>query len=168
VIDVGSLYDSIVITGAGGMLAYALKQTLGARGLTFSAVTRQEWDITDAPQVELMFEDYRPTLVLNCAAYTKVDLAEKETDVANKVNGEGPGNLATLCRKHGAKLVHYSTDYVFDGTLRRTIRSARRARTGNQSFSASRRSNAPPGWIISSSAPPGSTAPTARTSSRRW
>ncbi len=118
----GKLYDSIVITGAGGMLAYALKQTLGARGLTFSAVTRQEWDITDAPQVELMFEDYRPTLVLNCAAYTKVDLAEKETDVANKVNGEGPGNLATLCRKHGAKLVHYSTDYVFDGTLRRPLR----------------------------------------------
>lgn len=117
-----NIYDSIVITGAGGMLAQAFKQTLGARGLGFNAVTRTQWDITDLPQVERMFEDYRPTLVLNCAAYTKVDLAEKEPDLADKVNGEGPENLAALCRRHGAKLVHYSTDYVFDGTLRRPLR----------------------------------------------
>ncbi len=117
-----SVYDSIIITGAGGMLAHAFKRTLDARGLRFNAVSRKEWDVTDPPQVELMFEDYRPTLVLNCAAYTKVDLAETDAEQANKVNGDAPGHLASLCEQFGAKLVHYSTDYVFDGTLRRALR----------------------------------------------
>ncbi len=57
--------------------------------------------------------------MLNCAAYTKVDLAEKETAAANAINGTGVGLLAKLCKEHGATLVHYSTDYVFDGSLSR-------------------------------------------------
>jgi dTDP-4-dehydrorhamnose reductase len=117
-----SLYNSILITGAGGMLAHALKGALDARGLRYNAVTRSQWDIGDPQQVELLFEDVHPTLVLNCAAYTKVDLAEQEAAVANRVNGDGPRNLAEACAAAGAKLVHYGTDYVFDGTLRRPLR----------------------------------------------
>ncbi len=117
-----NVYDSIVITGGDGMLAHAFKQTLAARGLRYNAVARNEWDISDPPQVELMFEDYRPTLVLNCAAYTKVDLAEQERELADRVNGDGPAHLAAQCKAKGAKLVHFSTDYVFDGTLRRPLR----------------------------------------------
>jgi dTDP-4-dehydrorhamnose reductase len=116
------VYESVVITGAGGMLAHALKGALDAKGVRYNAVTRNRWDISDAPQVELMFEDFRPTLVLNCAAYTKVDLAETEVDAANRVNGDGARHVAEACAASGAKLVHFSTDYVFDGTLRRPLR----------------------------------------------
>jgi dTDP-4-dehydrorhamnose reductase len=113
---------SVVVTGGAGMLAHAFKSALAANGMGAEFVSRQQWDIADPPQTELMFEDLHPTLLINCAAYTKVDLAEKETDLANRVNGIAPGHLAQLCRQYGAKLVHFSTDYVFDGTLRRPLR----------------------------------------------
>jgi dTDP-4-dehydrorhamnose reductase len=78
-------------------------------------VPRREWDISDIPQVELLFEDLRPTLVINCAAYTKVDLAEQEREKAFAANCTGAKNLAIVCQENGAKLVHFSTDFVFDG-----------------------------------------------------
>ena len=117
-----SVYDRTVITGGGGMLAAALRQTLERRGAKPHVLSRGACDITDAQSVDDLFELQRPTLVLNCAAYTKVDLAEKETDLANRVNGAGAENLARGCAACGTKLVHYSTDYVFDGTLRRPLR----------------------------------------------
>ncbi len=117
-----SLYDSIVITGAAGMLAHALKRAFKARRLSFNAVARREWDITDPPQIELMFEDYQPTLVLNCAAYTKVDLCEEKQAECNDVNGTAVESLAEICRERRAALVHFSTDYVFDGSLSRPLR----------------------------------------------
>jgi dTDP-4-dehydrorhamnose reductase len=104
------------------MLAHALKGALDAKGVRYNAVTRSQWDIGDAPQVELMFEDFRPTLVLNCAAYTKVDPAEAETDSATRVNRDGARHLAEACAASSAKLIHFSTDYVFDGTVRRPLR----------------------------------------------
>ena len=82
-----SVYDRTVITGGGGMLAAALRQTLERRGAKPHVLSRGACDITDAQSVDDLFELQRPTLVLNCAAYTKVDLAEKETDLANRVNG---------------------------------------------------------------------------------
>lgn len=110
------LYDSILLVGANGMLAYAIKRSLTRRGLKATCVDRRNWDITDQPQVELMFEDVRPTLVINCAAYTAVDKAEQEEKLATAVNGDGPRFLAQACMETAATLVHFSTDFVFDGS----------------------------------------------------
>lgn len=117
-----SIYPSILITGGRGMLAHAFNQTLGLRGRSATLVGRADCDIADEGGVAALFERVRPTLVINCAAYTKVDLAEKEVEQADRANGVGPGVLARACRQHDAALVHFSTDYVFDGTIRRPLR----------------------------------------------
>jgi len=118
-----ALYDSILITGGRGMLAHALDATLTKRGHSSFLAPRSDCDVADPVQVSGLFQKLRPTLVLNCAAYTKVDLAEKEQDQANRCNGDGPGVLAEACRRAGATLVHFSTDYVFDGTSTRPWRA---------------------------------------------
>jgi dTDP-4-dehydrorhamnose reductase len=118
-----SLYDRILITGGGGMLAGALRKVLQQHGAPSPIVCdRTACDITDANALGDLFARVKPTLALNCAAYTKVDLAEKELEKAVAVNSTGPVILAALCREFGTKLVHYSTDYVFDGSLRRPLR----------------------------------------------
>lgn len=117
------LYESVILTGGGGMLATALQQVLRRREVRPHVFDRPGCDVTDEKSVRGLFHRLRPTLLLNCAAYTKVDLAEQEMERARKVNGEGPGCLAALCAEFGAKLVHYSTDYVFDGTVRRPLRA---------------------------------------------
>ena len=109
------LYKRILVVGANGMLAHAVKRSLARRGLPAELCDRNRWDITDPPQVQAMFKETQPTLVINCAAYTAVDLAEREEELATKVNGDGPRNLAQGCGETGAMLVHYSTDFVFDG-----------------------------------------------------
>ncbi len=116
-----SLYDSVLITGGAGMLAKALRETLGKRADKVLCPPRAVLDVTNEESVRAAFEKLKPTLVLNSAAYTKVDLAEKETDAADAINGTAVGLLARLCREFGAAMVHYSTDYVFDGTLRRPL-----------------------------------------------
>ena len=117
-----SIYDSILNTGGKGMLANALGRALGARAKSAVQIDRDVLDITDPDAVAAAFERYRPTLVLNCAAYTAVDKAEAEEESAAAVNGKAVGILASECRKHGAKLVHYSTDFVFDGKSDRPYR----------------------------------------------
>lgn len=125
-IVMNSLYERILITGANGMLAWAFKQRLAPLNLNVTYVDRAAMDVSDAASVAKVFDQVKPTLVLNCSAYTKVDLAEKELDKANAVNGTGVANLATACRQHGAMLVHYSTDYVFDGTMREPLKTSDR------------------------------------------
>ena len=110
-----NIYSSILITGGGGMLAHALKRQLARRGLEPVMVARADLDVTGYKAVEDIVEHYRPTLVLNCAAYTNVDGCEKNDSLANAVNGTGPANLSAACAYYGSKLVHYSTDFVFDG-----------------------------------------------------
>lgn len=116
------LYKSVLITGSGGMLASALRRVLEQRGVTPHAYDRVGCDICNVRDVREVFDRVQPTLVLNCAAYTKVDLAEQEPTLASRINGTGPDVLARVCQAQGATLVHYSTDYVFDGTLRRPLR----------------------------------------------
>jgi dTDP-4-dehydrorhamnose reductase len=116
-----ALFDSVLITGGGGMLAVAFKELLTRRGIPFVAKTREQLDLAKPSQIVVALDDAKPTLVLNCAAYTKVDLAEKEKDLSNEINGKGVGNLAHACQSRGIPLVHFSTDYVFDGTLRRPL-----------------------------------------------
>jgi dTDP-4-dehydrorhamnose reductase len=72
-------------------------------------------DITNPDSVHAAFQHHRPTLVLNCAAYTKVDLAESEPERAEAVNGKGPQLIGRMCADYSAHCVHFSTDFVFDG-----------------------------------------------------
>jgi len=109
-----NLYDSIIITGANGMLGHALTDALHTRGLTPILLPRAKCDLASEDDVRKMF-DHHATLILNCAAHTKVDLCEQEPDLANRINGSAVGQMAALCREHGTKLVHVSTDFVFNG-----------------------------------------------------
>jgi dTDP-4-dehydrorhamnose reductase len=118
-----SLYDSILITGAGGMLGHALADALSARGVPSMGLTREQLDVADPSSAERVFTQYKPTLLLNCAAHTKVDLCEQEESKADAINGRAVGNLARLCRASETCLVHVSTDFVFDGALRRPYRA---------------------------------------------
>ena len=97
--------------GSGGQLGSELVRLLGPQ----SAVTHREVSITDVAAVESLVSRRRPDVVFNCAAYNAVDRAEKEREIAFAVNGDGPRNLAVACRRAGAALVHFSTNFVFDG-----------------------------------------------------
>jgi dTDP-4-dehydrorhamnose reductase len=114
-------YDRILLVGAKGMLANAIRRALEARGHTVTGVDVPDIDITKRESVDAHFASVKPTLVINCAAYTNVDGCEKNRELADAVNGTGVGHLAEASKKIGATLVHYSTDYVFDGTLRRPL-----------------------------------------------
>ena len=104
-----------LITGANGQLGQEWEQFLHRSGTSFVSYASSQLDITNSEQVEeILFTD-KPDVVVNCAAYTHVDLAEKEREKAYNVNGNGVGILADTCQQMGAKLIHYSTDYVFDG-----------------------------------------------------
>jgi dTDP-4-dehydrorhamnose reductase len=116
------IYDSILVVGGYGMLAGAFKRALEQRKLNATYIDRDVCDITDPSQVAKWFDDVKPTVVLNCAAYTAVDKAEQEEPLATAINGAAVGTLARESRKHNAMLVHYSTDYVFDGTITRPLR----------------------------------------------
>jgi len=107
----------IVISGANGMLGRAFARELGLRGVGYCGATHAELDISDSRAV---FAALRPgDCVLNCAAYTSVDAAESEPELAHRVNAVGPRVLAEACDSLGALLVHFSTDYVFDGEAAR-------------------------------------------------
>lgn len=73
-------------------------------------------DITSPESVHAVLEQHHPDVVINCAAYTQVDRCEEEEEIAKRVNADGPHNLANACREHDARLIHISTDYVFNGT----------------------------------------------------
>jgi len=103
-----------LLTGANGMLGHALKQDLKSLG-TITPVDIQDFDITDETQTWLAIREVNPNLVVHSAAYTFVDQCEKEVDAAFAVNGEGSRNVANACRRLNAKMLFYSTDYVFDG-----------------------------------------------------
>lgn len=104
-----------LITGANGQLGRQFVNTLKSAGAHFLALSRQELDITDFEKVLATVEQFKPEVVINCAAYNHVDKAEEDFDSALKVNCIGVSNLAVACRQIKALLIHYSTDYVFDG-----------------------------------------------------
>lgn len=106
--------DFLVI-GADGMLGRGWTELLQARGVEHRATTIADLDITD-PSALSAFVVEGTQWVVNCAAYTMVDAAEDHEALATEVNGHAVGRLAMRCKNVGAKLIHYSTDYVFDGT----------------------------------------------------
>ncbi len=105
----------LIVTGAGGMLGADVTRQFSSN-FKVTALTRKELDITDKKAVRQVFKHYRPEIVINCAAFTRVDDCESMKETAFSVNAEGPGILASACRDSGALLVHISTDYVFDGS----------------------------------------------------
>ena len=108
----------ILLIGATGMLGRAWQRVLqspaGTSAIPHDCPPRQELDLADLSTLDRCVTDRYHT-VINCSAYTDVDGAETDSDLATRINGDAVGALAQRCAKTGAKLVHYSTDYVFNG-----------------------------------------------------
>ena len=105
----------ILITGAGGLVGKACIEHCAAIGDEVAAYEHVSLDISDAEQVQTVFNRESPDAVINCAAWTNVDGCESDPDKAERVNALGPENLARACRKTKAGFLTISTDYVFDG-----------------------------------------------------
>ena len=105
----------VLITGKNGQLAQEFAKRLAAPGFEVEAPEEERLDIGDHAAVRAALEALRPEVVLNCAAYNLVDEAERDPTAAFRVNARGVQHLAAACRETGAVLVHYSTDYVFNG-----------------------------------------------------
>jgi dTDP-4-dehydrorhamnose reductase len=108
----------LFLTGGEGQLGTELIRLASVAGVETAAPTMAEMDLTDPGNVEGLFSSFRPTAVINAAAYTAVDRAETEPDLAFAVNAAAPAHLARLCARAGIPLLHVSTDYVFDGRKR--------------------------------------------------
>ena len=105
----------ILIAGAQGMLGHEVTRIL-AKAHTVLTARRDELEITNAEQTAQVLALHTPEIVINCAAYTNVDACETNSAKAFSINGLGVEILARACARSGTKLVHISTDYVFDGT----------------------------------------------------
>lgn len=105
----------VIITGKGGQLAWELEQ-IAPVGIEVISVGRNELDITNEPLVSKFITSVKPDLVINAAAYTAVDKAETNVDSAYAVNELGIKYLANACKKINARILHISTDFVFDGS----------------------------------------------------
>lgn len=105
----------ILVTGASGQVGHALTQRLAALGEAYIAVSRPAFDFENSETIKACFEQAKPTLVINAAAYTAVDQAQTEPEKADASNHTGPLALARLCEAADIPFIHISTDYVFDG-----------------------------------------------------
>lgn len=104
----------IVVTGSSGQLGAEMLRLALPEGWTIQGFTRAEADIRDPAAIQRLVEG--ADLLVNAAAYTAVDKAEEEADLAHRINAEAPGLLAAACREAGIPMIHVSTDYVFDGS----------------------------------------------------
>jgi dTDP-4-dehydrorhamnose reductase len=104
----------ILLTGRSGQVGYELERSLQGLG-EIVAVDSEKMDLADFDAIRAVMREVRPALVVNPAAYTAVDKAESEPEIAMRINAEAPGVIAEEARRLGAAVIHYSTDYVFDG-----------------------------------------------------
>jgi dTDP-4-dehydrorhamnose reductase len=109
----------VVVFGCRGQLGVEVVRVLNERGYEVTGFDRSQVDISDSAQVDQAFAREDPAIVVNAAAYNQVDVAEKEPAPGMLANGLAVRNLAMCCRQHDARFVHFSTDYVFDGTAGR-------------------------------------------------
>ena len=114
----------VVVFGASGQLGVELCAELGLRGYEVKGFERTKIDIANGELVERTLAEFDPFAVFNAAAYNQVDVAEREPQAAFEANGLAVRNLALACRQNDARLVHFSTDYVFDGTAGRPYTEA--------------------------------------------
>jgi dTDP-4-dehydrorhamnose reductase len=110
----------ILVTGRDGQVAQALAERATGHELVFAA--RPAFDLAQPATIEATVARVHPELIVSAAAYTAVDKAESEPEIAMAINGDGPGMLARAAAKIGAPIIHLSTDYVFDGSLDRPWR----------------------------------------------
>lgn len=110
--------EKILVTGANGQLGKCLQKLVPnfTSDYEFLFADSAQLDITDPSQISRVFQDFQPHYCINCAAYTAVDLAEKEPDNAYQINAYGTRNLAQASTSNNTTLIHISTDYVFSGT----------------------------------------------------
>ncbi|WFU05958.1 dTDP-4-dehydrorhamnose reductase (plasmid) [Rhizobium sp. CB3171] len=106
--------STILVTGANGQVGFELQRSLAPLGKIIAA-KRAEMDLADEASILSVLKEYKPAIIVNPAAYTAVDRAESEREQAMAVNAVAPGVLARWAADNGAYLLHYSTDYVFDG-----------------------------------------------------
>jgi dTDP-4-dehydrorhamnose reductase len=108
--------QTILVSGGYGQLGFEIARLAPAlEAFDFVFTDRDTLDITDAAAVEKAFERYAPVFFINCAAYTAVDKAETEKEIAHAINADAVGIIAACCRKFDTLLIHISTDYVFNG-----------------------------------------------------
>lgn len=106
----------VLVTGVKGQLGYDVVEQLSVRGIECKGVDIDDFDLTDASAVMNYITDYAPDVIVHCAAFTAVDKAEEARDVCYKVNVKGTANVRAAAEKLNAKLMYFSTDYVFDGS----------------------------------------------------
>jgi dTDP-4-dehydrorhamnose reductase len=111
-----SAKTGLLVFGASGQIGHELCRAAQPSGVVLTGLGKAEVDITRPDDVREAVGESRPAVVVNAAAYTRVDLAESEPAAAFAVNRDGAGHVAEACRETGAALIHLSTDYVFDGT----------------------------------------------------
>lgn len=111
------MHKRYLVTGYKGQLGYDIVRELNNRGIyDVLALDIDEMDITNSRSVKKIIEEYEPDCIFHCAAYTQVDKAEENKNLAYKINVEGTKNITSAAHNVGAKLIYISTDYVFDGT----------------------------------------------------
>lgn len=106
---------TILLIGGQGQVGFQLQRSLACLGQVY-ATTRQELDLSDMDAIRSFVSNVKPHLIVNAAAYTAVDKAEAELELAREINAIAPAILAEQAKKLAIPLVHYSTDYVFDGS----------------------------------------------------
>lgn len=111
----------ILVTGANGQVGSELRFLSAAGSDSFVFAGHSELDITNANAIAAVFSGGQFDGVINCAAYTAVDKAESEGEMAYRINAEGAGMLASAARKNNCRFIHFSTDFVFDGSIKRPL-----------------------------------------------
>ena len=107
--------ERVIITGANGQLGKQLQEELNPEEYDIYPFDKKLLDVTNISRVQQVVQEINPHIIIHCAAYTKVDHAEKEQDLAYLINAIGARNIAVASQLVGAKLVYISTDYVFQG-----------------------------------------------------
>ena len=108
-------YKKILLLGKDGQVGWELQRALAPLGL-LTSLNRSECDLADPAQIQAVLEQHEPEVIVNAAAYTAVDKAETDQALARRINVDAVAELALYAREMGSLLVHYSTDYIFDGT----------------------------------------------------
>jgi dTDP-4-dehydrorhamnose reductase len=108
----------VLVTGSNGQVGHCLVEQFSNKGIDLLALDREQLDITDPLAVSKTVRDYSPDIIINSAAYTAVDKAEKEIELSYLINRDGPKFLAQAANDVGAAILHISTDYVFSGERR--------------------------------------------------
>lgn len=105
----------ILVTGVKGQLGYDVIRVLEQTNIEHIGVDIEDFDITDKQETYKYIKDYNPTAIIHCSAYTSVDKAEDEVEKCMNINVNGTRNIASVCKKIGAKMLYISTDYIFEG-----------------------------------------------------